>query len=567
MFSNIYKKYLSIIFFLTLLLVPNYLFAFEKSSIIDLSKTSWEYRWGDSPFEDDVPLWIKESSSNQWKNIPFPSNPPNRNEQTNVWYKTQLPNTLSQNPSLYIFSIDLIAEVYLNGKKLYNFGSFDKNGYGVFEGWPWHLIALPQNAAGKDIYFRVYSDYPDIGLWGEVLLAPKADILERMLKNDLPMLGVGAISFFVGILFIFGYFTRFNQIEIVIIGLLFFTQSMDLILSSKVIQLYFNYPLANQMALAFSYFFFPFGVALFIEQIIGSGIFKVIRYIWQMHLIFLIFSIFVVIFNILNLSTLYFYFDYIYYYVTLPILTLSTIHAAIKGNNEVRIVTVAFLIEAIYWLYSSLISWNIIPWAEKPHYIAAFLCLLLFGYIILKRLVNAYELEKMNIELKNAQIKLKKLANTDYLTGLYNRKYQDKAFRKEFKRTKRYGHTLGVILIDIDDFKKINDNFGHQIGDKVLQDISNILKKYTREHDIVGRWGGEEFLIICPQTDMKGTKALAENLRKKIENFKFLNKMSQTASFGLSINTKTDDMYTLISRTDKALYMAKDANKNCVVAL
>lgn len=118
----------------------------------------WQYRWGDSPFTSDgVPVWTQDAPDNPaWQSIAFPSNPPGRNGQTNVWYRVTLPENQWWEPILYIYSVDLITEVYLDGEKIYQYGTFDKQGQGSFEGWPWHMITLPEGFDGKPLYFRIF---------------------------------------------------------------------------------------------------------------------------------------------------------------------------------------------------------------------------------------------------------------------------------------------------------------------------------------------------------------------------------------------------------------------------
>jgi diguanylate cyclase (GGDEF)-like protein len=156
---------------------------------------------------------------------------------------------------------------------------------------------------------------------------------------------------------------------------------------------------------------------------------------------------------------------------------------------------------------------------------------------------------------------------TDRLTGLYNRHKLDSVFTYEINRAKRYACTFGIIIIDIDYFKNINDTYGHQEGDKVLIELAKILKNDTRKTDTVGRLGGEEFLIIVPNTDEKSVKNLAETLRAKIENHTFDVAKTRTASFGVTLFTDNDSVDTMIARADKALYTAKKQGRNQVVYL
>lgn len=176
------------------------------------------------------------------------------------------------------------------------------------------------------------------------------------------------------------------------------------------------------------------------------------------------------------------------------------------------------------------------------------------------------ELEKMNKELEEKNKLLEELSLTDNLTKLYNRNKLDDVLVSELNRANRYSHySFGVMIIDIDYFKSVNDVYGHQIGDKVLIEISNILKTHTRKTDTVGRWGGEEFLVICSETDLEGILFVAENIREKIASYSFSCKEQKTASFGVSIYEKGDEVNELIKRADDALYKAKESGRNKVI--
>ncbi|MGB0989379.1 MAG: GGDEF domain-containing protein [Halarcobacter sp.] len=136
--------------------------------------------------------------------------------------------------------------------------------------------------------------------------------------------------------------------------------------------------------------------------------------------------------------------------------------------------------------------------------------------------------------------------------------------KKEIKREKRYNNNLSLIIFDIDNFKSVNDIYGHQMGDKVLQEFANILQSNSRKTDTVGRWGGEEFLIICSETEFDGILTQAEKLKEKVENFDFSVKEQKTASFGVSLYNKNESVKDMIKRADDALYEAKVTGKNRV---
>jgi diguanylate cyclase (GGDEF)-like protein/PAS domain S-box-containing protein len=168
-------------------------------------------------------------------------------------------------------------------------------------------------------------------------------------------------------------------------------------------------------------------------------------------------------------------------------------------------------------------------------------------------------------ERKRMDEKLKRLAMTDILTGAYNRTVFDEIIAREMERVKRYKKSLSIIMFDIDHFKKVNDKFGHNVGDSVLKKIATIVKKTIRKVDYFIRWGGEEFVIISAETDKEHAYILAERLRKGIENFTFNNLAQITISSGVAEFKKEDNENTLIKRADDAMYKAKREGRNRVV--
>ncbi len=154
---------------------------------------------------------------------------------------------------------------------------------------------------------------------------------------------------------------------------------------------------------------------------------------------------------------------------------------------------------------------------------------------------------------------------TDKLTGLFNRRKLDESFEYEIQRAERYQSTFSVILLDMDHFKSVNDEYGHLVGDEVLQVLATILSSNIRTVDVLGRWGGEEFLIICPQADLASAAILAEKLRNAIEEHDFSVVGSRTCSFGVASWEAGENIDDVAARVDKALYRAKEQGRNCVV--
>lgn len=170
-------------------------------------------------------------------------------------------------------------------------------------------------------------------------------------------------------------------------------------------------------------------------------------------------------------------------------------------------------------------------------------------------------------ELIEKNQELLKLSITDKLTEIYNRAKLDKTLQEEFNRSKRYKTEFSVILIDIDFFKKVNDTFGHQIGDDVLKESAQVLKNSIRLTDVLGRWGGEEFLIISPQTNLEGAVKIAEHINNAIKLYKFKTYPNKV-TMSIGVASYFEDMSKIeeiLLNADKSLYKAKENGRDRVV--
>jgi len=167
--------------------------------------------------------------------------------------------------------------------------------------------------------------------------------------------------------------------------------------------------------------------------------------------------------------------------------------------------------------------------------------------------------------------KLERLANLDSLTGLYNRRAISGKLRDLINRANRYKEDFSLVMLDIDHFKKVNDRYGHLTGDEVLEKIATLVRRNIRNTDVVGRYGGEEFIIILPQTNLSSAWVIAERIRSIIENAEMKdpagNVFTVTVSQGLSEWERGEDADALISCADEALYKAKARGRNRVQIL
>ena len=186
----------------------------------------------------------------------------------------------------------------------------------------------------------------------------------------------------------------------------------------------------------------------------------------------------------------------------------------------------------------------------------------------------AFDREKaLSTRLEEANRDLKMLASKDPLTGLFNRTFLNELLEKEWMRSRRHGTLLSVILADIDNFKRVNDTYGHQAGDLALQKVADVMKKCLRKDDYLARYGGEEFLFVLPQTGLEEACKAAERLRNAVRNLVIFFSEGKRHSLSISCGVSTalpenmdENIDLLIQRADQALYEAKGAGKNRVLS-
>ena len=241
----------------------------------------------------------------------------------------------------------------------------------------------------------------------------------------------------------------------------------------------------------------------------------------------------------------------------------------ILGTRKGMILTGLFYLILVPLVYSGIGEWDHGFWdkAAFTRFFMASLTVVYTAYFFESSSVSAYQTileirEKEKVYLN----KLENLSVTDQLTGLHNRRYFDDHFEIEKQKVERYGNALCLIMIDIDHFKSINDQYGHPIGDKVLKEFSLLLRKNIRSSDILSRWGGAEFIILLPGTSIDNSFLIAEKIRKSIADRQFDKIGKLTASFGVSVvDASCASNREAIHRADKALYRAKKQGRNRVI--
>ncbi|MBX7150514.1 diguanylate cyclase [bacterium] len=186
------------------------------------------------------------------------------------------------------------------------------------------------------------------------------------------------------------------------------------------------------------------------------------------------------------------------------------------------------------------------------------------------RIRSMLRIKQLNDSLRQANKQLEELSVTDELTKLYNRRYINRKLEDEYRRAARYKRPLSVLMFDADHFKSVNDTYGHAFGDIVLKEIAKIILDTARLVDICGRFGGEEFILILPDTDIDRSFIVGDRIRKNVETHEFkdaVNSINRTISVGVAAipDDRITDEFQLVEWADKALYEAKQTGRNKVI--
>jgi len=228
-------------------------------------------------------------------------------------------------------------------------------------------------------------------------------------------------------------------------------------------------------------------------------------------------------------------------------------------------------------IYNSWVAFEVekaFPWDKfLPPFIGLGVVFLFLSYYTLHLFKLNQRIQEVNSKLQKAEsalkeknAQLKKVSITDKLTGVYNRHYLDLALSEQLALAQRYSRPMSIALFDLDYFKNINDEFGHQMGDRVLQTFAELVNKNIRVTDIFGRWGGEEFLLICPETNKEQAFQVVNKIRLALADQVFEEGVKQTVSAGVVQVARSLTVDDLLSLADRRLYLAKDAGRNKIMS-
>jgi len=327
--------------------------------------------------------------------------------------------------------------------------------------------------------------------------------------------------------------------------------------------LFSNFPTVQNWAQSTSIYFFILTALLFARSFLKLEKYHHTLYIITTYLMFIIAGIAILVASIGG----YHYhvmFSIILVMLMSMYLFVIALYSLLRGNRSARFFLLGATSGLIGFFITALTVMSFIPYTYltyKASDIGMYIDVILLSMALADRMKNTHE----------KKIIAEKEAKTDILTELFNRRAYHETAKMEYQRLLRYHRTLSVIMFDVDHFKHVNDTYGHETGDNVLKCVATIVEGVIREYDYAFRLGGDEFLLLLPETNEEQALLLAERIRKRIENKKFIvknNKFTVTASFGISqYNNMDTSIESIAKRADKALYEVKNTGRNSVKVL
>jgi diguanylate cyclase (GGDEF)-like protein len=446
----------------------------------------WEYRWGDSPFtQDGIPEWVLQDAPEKWNSIGFPSNPPGRQGRENVWFRVTLPTGEWQEPVLYIFSVDLIVQVWLEGEKIYQYGEFSADGRGRFEGWPWHEIVLPENYEGKPVYFRIFSNYTDIGLWGEVSIMDHPDLVLYILKNSLEALVIAGFATLIALLAIIFALLQTEKKTFASISLFTLASALMLVSESQASLLIAYKPLMWDYLAAGSYYMLPVAMALLLEQWLTNHRPWVINLIWKVHLVYLVGALLGALAGVFDLSSTFPPFDALFL-ASLVIIFAVVLRRIRRMLREQQVLLLAFGFFCALLIVDMAVAHGVLPWGRVPVSWGMLLFSLAVVVISLWHYAGTQEaLKRLNVSLEE------KVAERTAKAEALARREQARVRMLTFENEKN--RILGDVITELQDSLGLKQAFG--LLARALPDICSPLKGafYQKgsgdRYDRVAVWG------------------------------------------------------------------------------
>lgn len=537
--------------------------ATNSINIID----QFEYKIGDCPTDENgIPI----NKVDNWHDyIGIDSLMTITDDNSIVWFRVKLPNINNTTSGIYFEHLYAMSlDIYVDNEIIfthYRDWIYDKNTL---------LFPLQKEYSNKYLYIKAMNPYNKIGLDEKVLIASFKKLQNLFLSKDILNIYMGFTLAVIALIIFIYSFLLIYQNKIIGISLSFILLSIAyiVILSSTNFLMFF--PKYEMILVTF------YDLSLYIGLPLLTLFYKLVvkpknLFIHKLWLVQGIYSICCIIFIIINILSNFQYNTY-YSMLTLDIMGLLTILQLIlliisginntnKGNTNAKLFMLGFFAFTIslileIGLYFIISNYGFYIWK----YGLLLFCIALIIIFARQSTISHIQLREYSNEIN----RINKIAQTDFLTDLPNRMGISDQLSKALQEHRLVGQNLYLAICDLDDFKSLNDTYGHNFGDNVLVTVGQILKQTLGDNSIVGRWGGEEFLLLIKASDTNRAFQIVEQARLTINNYFFIYNNKQitlSATFGMCQYDDIAGLNTCLDYADKALYYGKENGKNVII--
>lgn len=532
----------------------------------------WKYRVGDSPQDAAGQfVWLSEAerrTASAWSEFSYPGKPTLPDDTRMVWLHTKLPKTAVAQPTLFFATTDEAFSVYLDDEFLYQYKNLTYSSCSF--GMAWHLIELPPAYEGKTLSFRIYSNYPDsLGIIDRLAIDSGSGQMIRLLKHDMMYVLSFPVAIFMVMIVICCYVNTRQHRKIYLNIIVFFSLlSLWIAAASDAKLLLLNWPVFWWHLLLFAVYSMPVFLMRIVHEIINLEYKKWVKRILRYYTWLWVAAVGG---EIVHPGVMHHMLTF--FYLTAAPLQMIVCYqvgiSVLKGNEECRALLVGIICLPLLALYDVLGShFRVIPWFTHFTPLSTFAFALFILQIVSHKVSEEQRLAIMNSHLKDAMESAVLQSMIDPLTNCFNRSKLKNELEARVQQARNSGEPLSLLMLDIDYFKRVNDECGHEAGDAVLVNFAHVLQCRLTSGQVLIRYGGEEFIVLCSGAALQQAAVLAEQIRSSVEHYAFFPDRTITCSIGVSQWRRTTEdglSDPILKRVDLALYAAKERGRNRVV--
>ena len=553
---------------MVLFLCPLLLFLGQLSAQAAELSGTWKYRVGNSPHDEisDV-SWVYSAmrGDGTWKEFPFPQQPELEKDEHYVWMTTKLLPEHPKKRALLLIPVNQSFRIWFNNRMIYEYGEMKHVAFGF--GRRWHIIVLPEQEDMAQLTIQVYCDNStEIGVFNVFELDTEVAQIHRLFLFDLPRWLSLPVALLMLLILVVYYFSPMAWKNLYLYGISFLLVMIFWTIgTSNVRQFWMDYPVFWWFCTKVLHYLIPVTLDFVAYEVLEEKYRSVMQRILTAYTVFIGIALLEEVFGFSGLMR------YMPVFYILMIFAQSAVcywlfRSGLNGNSYSKAMLVSVLsvlvlqvADGLGYLHMRSMDGVLTPWGIYAFLI--FVMRLLYDQMEGKQELE-FATEGWAQEVTEEHVK----SEVDPLTSCYNRAKYEELLAKMTERAERKGKKLSLILMDIDHFKHFNDTYGHEMGDIVLRNFAQCIREQLDEKRPLIRWGGEEFVVLCPGDGLSVAVEMANVLRHAVEKAVLCDKQQVTCSIGVSTwhHGLEDDGEKFFQRADDALYRAKENGRNCV---